>query len=135
MAIRLSMRLWTTRETVASNPTRKTAPLGYTGNVDVIAHLKHIGAYGLARLDFLIFSKRYLSQVSQRGQVVPIQVAFLAARQLPPVDFLEAQLSSAIPIPLKRFHLSNVAGPSLDDCHRDSLALLVEYLRHTHFLA
>jgi hypothetical protein len=81
-----------------------------------------------------VLTKRYLSQVSQGGQLVAIQMAFLAARQLPSLDFLEAQLGRTIAIPLRRLQLSNEAGPSFDDGHRDSLALLVKYLRHTDFL-
>jgi hypothetical protein len=135
LAIRLSMGLGTAGEAVALDATGKAAPFRDPDDVDVIANLKHIGAYGLAWLDFIILSKRYFSQVSQRGQVVAIQMAFLAAGQFSPVNFPEAQLGSAIPVPLKRLHLSDVAGPGFDHCHCDSLAPLVEYLRHTNFLA
>jgi hypothetical protein len=134
MTVRLTVRLRTTGETVALDATGKATALRHTYDVHVIANLEHIDTDGLARLNFVIFTKRNLSQVSQRGQVVVIQMASLAARQLPPLNFLESQLGSGVPIPLKRLYLSNVAGAGLDDCHRNSLASLIEYLRHANFL-
>jgi hypothetical protein len=70
MSIGLTVRLRTASEPVAFDATCEATALRHTYDVHMIANLEDIDADGLSRLNLIVFSKCYLSQVSQRGQVV-----------------------------------------------------------------
>jgi hypothetical protein len=70
MSIGLTVRLRTASEPVALDATCEATALRHTYDVHMIANLEDIDADGLSHLNLIVFSKCYLSQVSQRGQVV-----------------------------------------------------------------
>ncbi len=71
--------------------------------------------------------------MAQQRQSRFLQVAHLSLGQTFWFGFLKADLNGHVTVSLQRLLLSHETGASLDDCHGNDFAFLVENLAHSNF--
>ena len=109
--------------------------LGGAGHVNKVALVERVGLNDVADVQLGGVLQVELAQVLLGSHARLVQVAHLGLGQLALGDILEAQLHSGVAFLLGSLLLDDGAGARLDNGDGDDLAVFVEDLRHTDFLA
>ena len=109
--------------------------LGGTGHVNEVALFERVGLDDVADVQLSGILQIELAQVLLGSHARLVQVAHLGLGQLALGDILEAQLHSGVAFLLGSLLLDDGAGARLDHGDGNDLAVFVEDLRHTDFLA
>ena len=109
--------------------------LAGAGDIHEVAFLKGVGLHDVAHVQLGGILQIELAQVLLGGDAGLVQVAHLGLGQLALGDILVAQLDGGVAFLLGSLFLDDSAGARLDHGDGDHLAVFVEDLRHTDFLA
>ena len=109
--------------------------LGNANHVDLVAGCEDISLQHVANVHSGNIFQTELAQGLLGGNVCLLEVTCCCLVDLLGGNLAEAQLNSLITIALDGLLLHDGAGTSLDDGHGDDLAVLIEQLGHTDFLA
>ena len=109
--------------------------LAGAGDVHEVALFKGVGLHDVAHVQLGGVLQVKLTQILLGGNAGLVQVAHLGLGQLALGDILEAQLHGGVAFLLGSLLLDDGAGTRLDHGDGNDLAVFVEDLRHTDFLA
>ena len=109
--------------------------LGNACNVDLVASCEDISLQHVANVQCRNIFQTELAQGLLGGNVCLLEVACSCLVDLLGGNLAEAQLNSLVAIALDGLLLHDGAGTSLDDGDGNDLAVRVEQLSHTDFLA